>query len=62
MKVLLECLVGLILHPVAVVLLWINLASRSDLGTGQKILWAVVGLIWGIGPILYILLGNGSLW
>ena len=31
MKLLLEVIVSLILHPLAVVLLWINLASRSDL-------------------------------
>jgi hypothetical protein len=28
----------------------------------QKVLWAVVCFFWGIGPILYILLGNGRLW
>jgi len=36
--------------------------SRSDLGGGQKILWAIVSIIWGIGPILYILVGDGELW
>jgi hypothetical protein len=28
----------------------------------QKVIWAIVGLIWGIGPILYILVGDGVLW
>ncbi len=43
-------------------LMWLNLARRSDLGAQQKVVWAVVGLIWGIGPILYILVGDGTLW
>jgi hypothetical protein len=50
------------LHPIAVILMWINLASRSDLGRTKKILWAVLGLVWGIGPILYVLVGEGTLW
>jgi hypothetical protein len=62
MKLLLEVLVSLILHPLAVVLLWINLAGRSDLTTTKKLVWAVVGLVWGLGPILYILVADGSLW
>ena len=62
MKLILQILVAVILHPIAVVLMWLNLAGRSDLGTTQKIIWAVVGVIWGIGPILYILVGEGALW
>jgi hypothetical protein len=62
MKLLLEVLVAIILHPVAVVLAWINLAGRSDLSGGQKVLWGIVCILWGIGPILYILLGGGQLW
>jgi hypothetical protein len=62
MKILIEILLAIFLHPIAVVLAWINLAGRSDLGTAQKLIWAVVCLIWGIGPILYILVGDGSLW
>jgi hypothetical protein len=61
-KLLLEFLVALILHPVAVVLAWINLAGRADLSAAQKIIWGIVSLVWGIGPILYILLGDGHLW
>jgi hypothetical protein len=45
-----------------VVLMWINLAGRTDLSSLQKVIWAIVGLIWGIGPILYILVGDGVLW
>jgi hypothetical protein len=62
MKLLIEVILALILHPVAVVLTWINIAGRADLNGTQKILWAVVALLWGVGPILYILLGGGDLW
>jgi hypothetical protein len=62
MKLVLEILVSAILHPVAVVLMWINLSGRDDLSSTQKIIWAIVGLVWGIGPILYILVGDGVLW
>ena len=30
--------------------------------TVEKVIWGIVALIWGIGPILYILLGGGTLW
>jgi hypothetical protein len=62
MKIILEILVAAILHPIAVILMWIHLAGRSDLNSLQKAVWAVVGLIWGIGPILYMLVGEGALW
>ena len=62
MKLLFEILVSAIAHPVAVVLMWIHLAGRTDLNASQKAVWAVVGLIWGVGPILYILVGEGKLW
>lgn len=63
MKLILEILVSLILHPVAVILAWINLAGRSDVDIAGKVIWAIVILLaWGIGPILYILLGGGTLW
>jgi len=62
LKLVLEILISVILHPVAVVLMWIHLAGRSDLTTPQKIIWAIVGVFWGIGPILYILVGEGTLW
>ncbi|HLH22118.1 MAG TPA: hypothetical protein VK066_06325 [Chloroflexota bacterium] len=62
MKLLLEVLISLILHPLAVILLWINLAGRADLSTTKKLVWGVVGLVWGIGPILYVLVGDGGLW
>ncbi len=62
LKFLLECLVAIFLHPVAFILVIINLATRRDLGIVAKVLWGLISVVWGIGPILYILLGGGSLW
>ncbi|HEV3154901.1 MAG TPA: PLDc N-terminal domain-containing protein [Candidatus Baltobacteraceae bacterium] len=62
MKLLLEILIAIFLHPIAAILCWINLAGRDDLSSGKKILWAVVCVVWGIGPILYVLLADGQLW
>jgi len=59
MKKLLELLVCFI-HPVAVVLMWVNLAARSDLSGGSKLIWGVFGLI-PLVPFLYVLVG-GELW
>jgi hypothetical protein len=59
MKKLLE-LVVCILHPLAVILMWINLAARRDLSGGQKLVWGVFGLI-PLVPFLYVLTG-GDLW
>jgi Phospholipase_D-nuclease N-terminal len=61
-KLILEIALAVVLHPVAVVLSWINIKGRTDLSTLQKILWAVISVVWGIGPILYILFGGGTLW
>ncbi len=62
MKLLLEILIAIILHPVAWILVLINLAGRNDLTTLQKFIWGILSIVWGIGPILYILVGGGSLW
>jgi hypothetical protein len=62
MKRLLEVLLSIVLHPVALVLMIINVAGRSDLSGSKKVLWIVVGLLWGIGEILYLFLGDGNLW
>jgi hypothetical protein len=62
LKLIFEILISAILHPLAVVLMWINLAGREDLDPNRKVIWAVVGLVWGLGPILYILVGDGALW
>lgn len=62
MKFILELIISWLLHPVAVVLTWINIAGRRDLKTSQKLIWAVVCLVWGIGPTLYLLVGGGTFW
>ena len=62
MKLLLEILVSIFLHPIAFVLALINILGRDDLAGLQKVIWAVVCLVWGIGPILYVLVGGGRLW
>jgi hypothetical protein len=62
MKLILEILIALILHPVAFILVLVNLAGRADLTPVQKIVWGVVSVVWGIGPILYVIVGGGSLW
>ena len=59
MKKLLEVLVCFI-HPLAVVLGWINLAGRSDLRGGQKLAWGIF-LIVPVVPFVYVLTG-GDLW
>ena len=58
-KKLIEILVCFI-HPVAVLLMWIDLATRSDLTAGPKLAWALFGLIPFV-PFLYVLTG-GDLW
>jgi SAM-dependent methyltransferase len=59
MKKLFELLVCF-LHPIAVVLMWIDLATRPDMGRGTKIVWAIFGII-PLVPFLYVLTG-GDLW
>jgi hypothetical protein len=61
-KLLLEILLAIFLHPIAFVLALVNIAGRDDLNGLQKVIWAVVCLFWGIGPILYVLVGGGRLW
>jgi hypothetical protein len=57
MKKLVELLLCF-LHPLAVVLIWINLASRrTDLGTGSKIAWGIFVLI-PLIPFVYVLTGG----
>ena len=48
------------LHPLAVVLVWIDLLSRTDLRRGGKLAWAIFALI-PLVPFLYVLTG-GDLW
>ena len=41
LKKILELLICF-LHPLAVVLIWINLAVRTDIGFGAKLAWALL--------------------
>ena len=59
MKKLFELLICF-LHPLAVVLMWIDLAARTDMARGLKLTWAIFGLIPFV-PFLYVLTG-GDLW
>jgi uncharacterized membrane protein len=46
-----------VLHPIAVVLIWINLVVRSDMGIVAKLTWAIVSIIPFV-PFVYVLTGN----
>ena len=61
-KFIVEVLLAIFLHPVAFVLCIIDIVNRKDLGGGWKVLWIIITFFWGIGPILYILLGRGKFW
>jgi hypothetical protein len=61
-KFIVEVLLAIFLHPVAFVLCVIDIVNRKDLGGFWKLLWIIITFIWGIGPILYIVLGRGKLW
>jgi hypothetical protein len=62
MKLLLEIVLSILLHPIAMVLMWINLVARGDMATFKKVVWFLVSIVWGLGPILYVLVAEGSLW
>jgi hypothetical protein len=61
-KLFIEILISVILHPIAMVLMWINVIMRPDLSGVQKVAWFLAGLLWGLGPILYFLVADGALW
>ena len=56
MKKLVELLLCF-LHPLAVVLIWVNLASRSDLSGGAKLAWGIFAIV-PLVPFLYVLTGG----
>ncbi|HEX3910688.1 MAG TPA: hypothetical protein VHW67_08310 [Solirubrobacteraceae bacterium] len=56
MKKVLELLLC-ILHPLAVVLIWINLLGRRDLGFVGKLAWGIAVIVPFV-PFLYVLTGN----
>jgi len=59
-KKLLELLICIFLHPVAVVLMWIDLATRSNASGFAKVCWAILALI-PLVPVVYVLV-SGDLW
>jgi hypothetical protein len=59
MKKVLE-LILCVLHPIAVVLIWVTVPFNSDLNLGQKIGWAIVSII-PLVPFVYVLTGNDFL-
>lgn len=60
MKKLIELLICIFLHPVAVVLMWIDLATRSNASGFAKVCWAILALI-PLVPFIYVLV-SGDLW
>ena len=59
MKKLIE-IICCILHPVAVVLIWLHLLRRRDLGLIAKLTWAIAAII-PVVPFIYVLTGNDFL-
>lgn len=62
MKLFLEIVLSIILHPIAMILMWINLIGRTDMSGPKKVIWFIVSIVWGLGPILYVLVADGALW
>ncbi len=59
-KLIVEILLAIFLHPLVWVLCVINIVTRADLSGVKKLIWIIVTFVWGIGPILYVLLGDGG--
>lgn len=59
MKKLIELLICF-LHPLAVVLIWLDLLRRTDIGLFAKAVWALVVII-PVAPFIYVLF-SGDLW
>ena len=62
LKLIVEIVLAIFLHPIAWVLCVINIVTRADLSGFKKFLWILITFFWGIGPILYVLLGDGAFW
>jgi hypothetical protein len=56
MKKIIE-LILCVLHPIAVVLIWVNLLVRRDMGLIARVAWAVAAIVPFV-PFLYVLTGN----
>jgi len=46
-----------ILHPVAVVLIWISLVLRRDMGFVAKVTWAIASIVPFV-PFVFVLTGH----
>lgn len=53
---------AIFLHPLAYILCIINIVTRKDLSGAWKVLWILITFFWGIGPIIYVLVGGGEFW
>jgi hypothetical protein len=62
MKLVVEILLAIFLHPIAWVLCVVNIVGRAEMSGLKKVLWIIITFFWGIGPILYILLARGKFW
>ncbi len=56
MKKLVELLLCIV-HPIAVILIWINLIGRDDIGGLAKLTWAITSIV-PLVPFIYVLTGN----
>ncbi len=56
MKKILELLLCIV-HPVAVVLIWVHLALRSNMGLVPRLTWAIASIVPFV-PFVYVLTGN----
>ena len=61
-KFIVEVLMAIFLHPLAYILCIINIVNRNDMSGLSKVLWIIITFFWGIGPILYIIIGGGKFW
>ena len=61
-KFIVEVLMAIFLHPLAYILCIINIVNRTDMSGLSKVLWIIITFFWGIGPILYIIIGGGKFW
>jgi hypothetical protein len=59
-KKIIEVIICILLHPIAVILIWIDLATRSQTSGLAKLIWAIAAII-PIVPIIYVLT-SGDLW
>jgi hypothetical protein len=61
-KFMLQFLMAFLVHPLAAILIWVNLAARSDIGPRLKAFWVFMSFIWLFGPLAYIAIGGGRFW